>query len=89
VEQRVRVTNDRTTGLRLIVEPWAREYPFEPGTSYEVEFSGPESPHALDVADRDGALVLWGWTGSTYRIRDAAGVEVDASDPDNPPPPVP
>lgn len=83
----VRVTNDRTVALRLIIEPWAREYQFQPGMSYEVDFSGPESPHAVEVQDRDGALVLWGWGGSTYRLRDAAGVEVDASDPNNAPPP--
>lgn len=89
MRQRVRVTNERTTRLRPIVEPWANEYPIEPGTSCEVEFTCPESAHALEVEDGDEALVVYGWVGSTYRVTSAARADLDASDPNNPPPPVP
>lgn len=84
---RIHVSNRRAQPIRLIVEPWANEYPMEPGTSYQVEFSGPSSPNPLEVEDRDDGIVVYGWVGSVYRVRDEDGVEIDRCD--LRPPPVP
>ena len=50
--------------MKVIVEPWAREYDIPAGTSAQFDFDGPEPAH-IEVESRSDALVIYGWSGST------------------------
>jgi hypothetical protein len=60
----VDVINANDAPIRLIVEPWAREYDLRPGSTTRFAFDGPE-PALLELASRSEGLVIYGWTGST------------------------
>jgi hypothetical protein len=60
----VDVINSNDGPLRLIVEPWAREYDLHPGSTTRLAFDGPE-PAFIELASHSDRLAIYGWTGST------------------------
>ena len=64
----VDVINSNKISLKVIVEPWAREYDVPAGTIAHFDFDGPEPAH-IDVEARSDALVIYGWVDSTMNDR--------------------
>jgi hypothetical protein len=60
----VDVINGNDAPMRLIIEPWAREYDVRPGSTSRFVFVGPAPAH-LELESRSDRLAIYGWTGST------------------------
>ena len=57
------VSGDRTIS-KIILEPWAEELKISNGQKIDIRAKGPADQISIEIGVRDGALVIWGWTGS-------------------------
>jgi hypothetical protein len=59
----VDVINSNEVSMKVIVEPWAREYDVPAGTTAQFDFDGPEPIH-IEVEASPDTLVIYSWVGS-------------------------
>jgi hypothetical protein len=60
----VNIVNTDRVLLRLILEPWGRDYDLEPGVGQWFEFDGPDAG-LIEVRTRPGEMTVYGWVGSS------------------------
>lgn len=60
----VNIVNSDDGPLRLVLEPWGRQYDLESGAAQRLDFSGPDAG-MIEVVARSGEITIYGWTGST------------------------
>ena len=60
----VNIVNTDADPLRLILEPWGREYDLAPGLGQWFEFDGPDAG-LIEVRTRPGEMTVYGWVGSS------------------------
>ncbi len=65
-QQRI-VRNSGRAPMVVRIEPWADEAVIQPGADLHLCLSGPPG-HAIEVENAVDALVVYGWTGSTYEV---------------------
>jgi hypothetical protein len=58
------------------IEPWADEVMIRPGESLDLDFEGPPGK-TIEVEAEPGAIVVYGWVGSTVEIRQSSGAAVE------------
>jgi hypothetical protein len=68
------VRNVQEKGVTLILEPRGIDFSMPPGAAYEVRAEGPEGGN-VEIDFEPDTIVLWGWTGSVFRVFDN-GVEL-------------
>ena len=64
VEAAVRIANASDTSLRVLLEPWGREFSLAAGAAQVFEFIGPDRA-TIEVEVRPGEVKVFGWVGST------------------------
>jgi hypothetical protein len=67
-KQSLTVRNGRDEPFVVRIEPWAEKVTIRPGESLDLDFEGP-SGEAIEVEAEPGAIVIYGWAGSTVEIR--------------------
>ncbi|MEM9103558.1 MAG: hypothetical protein AAGB12_14700 [Pseudomonadota bacterium] len=61
-------TNNGSSNITLIIEPWAEEFKMEPNDSVEIVGKG-GNPHAqFEVEYLSDGLVVHGWEGSVVTV---------------------
>jgi hypothetical protein len=60
----VNVVNKNDSPLRLVLEPWGREYELDPGAGQWFEFDGPDAG-LIEVRTSPEAMTVYGWVGSS------------------------
>lgn len=64
----MRLINRRSREINFYLEPWGDAYAMPPGGVFEVVARGP-TDDTLEVAvEDDGAIIVWGWGGSTATV---------------------
>src|SRR5258708_35728310 len=56
------VVNRNDSPLRLLLEPWGREYELEAGAGQRFEFDGPDAG-LIEVRTSPEAMAVYGWLG--------------------------
>lgn len=64
------VRNSQGEKVKITLEPWADEYLLLPGQKVRLAFSGPEGGE-LEFETRGAEVVIYGWSGSTFVIRES------------------
>ena len=65
----LKVLNSHTFAIRLIVEPWAREYDLPAGCTYEVVALNEVRPPTLGIELDESVAVVWiDEAGSWYEL---------------------
>jgi hypothetical protein len=59
----VKIVNSNDGSLRVILEPWGREYDLGSGEEQRLDFDGPDGG-LIEVQTRAGQITVYGWTGS-------------------------
>ena len=65
--QYLRITNSKSTALRLHLEPWGEQFVMDPGTTFQIVATGPEGD-CMELEYDDEHITLWGWSGSVISI---------------------
>jgi hypothetical protein len=73
-KQTLTIRNGRDEPFVVRIEPWADEVAIRPGESLDLDFEGP-SGEAIEVEAEPGAIVIYGWAGSTVEIRQTDSVK--------------
>jgi hypothetical protein len=66
-ETRLRVANTQGKPIRLVLEPWGREYVVRPTDEYILVFLGPGKSEPEVLVGQD-EIEVWGWTGTTVDV---------------------
>lgn len=74
-KQTLTVRNGRNEPFVVRIEPWADEVTIHPGESLALDFEGP-SGETIEVEAEPGAIVVYGWEGSTVEIRQTSSAIV-------------
>jgi len=69
IRGKLSVTNEQTSDLVFVLEPWGREYKMPVGKKLLVEFGGPPDGK-MEIIAKPGVIELWGWTGSILDVLD-------------------
>jgi hypothetical protein len=64
VKTSLNVVNTNGLRLRLIVEPWGREYDVGPGAGQRLDLDGPDAG-LIELRTGSGELTVYGWVAST------------------------
>ena len=66
-ETRLRIANTQDDAIRLVLEPWGRQYVVRPTDEFVLVFlgSGSAEPEVV-VGNRE--IEVWGWTGTTVDV---------------------
>lgn len=63
-----KIVNGQADVVTLVLEPWAEQRELAPGSTAEVDMSGP-SPMHIEVVVNPGEITIYGWEGSLMFVK--------------------
>src|SRR5262245_12325165 len=65
---RTRLSNSRSVGCLIHLEPWGEIFELGAGSSFEVSARGPDTGHSLEFEIGSEAVTVHGWPGSVVNV---------------------
>lgn len=75
IKQKIVYGNSTIKDIRLVVEPWGREFILEPNSNVDIIIEGNTMLGCLEIESNEEGLIIYGWAGSIISIYQN-GIEV-------------
>ncbi|ESK55263.1 hypothetical protein [Acinetobacter tjernbergiae] len=75
IKQKIIYGNSTIKDIRLVVEPWGREFILEPNSNVDIIIEGNIMLGCLEIESNEEGLIIYGWAGSIISIYQN-GIEV-------------